>query len=192
MILGCFDITCRCLLSQDVIYLRPVVVPSAGTTMSIIQDKLGNEFLRSNGSMDSGFGPGMIMFSHLPPVTSFTRLAAHSVVQDLPPADVILKKERDSPDCSIDAQGGRMGCASMGNYVHTMGIKQENLSEQDSCLLVYPGATGKTAGLLGGPASNNQNLLMHDLNLGQVSRSGAVLYFGVWTLFGGLDRLFDC
>ncbi|TWW70289.1 zinc finger protein 281 [Takifugu flavidus] len=136
--------------------------------MSIIQDKLGNEFLRSNGSMDSGFGPGMIMFSHLPPVTSFTRLAAHSVVQDLPPADVILKKERDSPDCSMDAQGGRMGCASMGNYVHTMGIKQENLSEQDSCLLVYPGATGKTAGLLGVPASNNQNLLMHDLNLGQL------------------------
>ncbi|TNM97016.1 hypothetical protein fugu_015172 [Takifugu bimaculatus] len=139
----------------DVIYLHPVVVPSAGTTMSIIQDKLGNEFLRSNGSMDSGFGPGMIMFSHLPPVTSFTRLAAHSVVQDLPPADVILKKERDSPDCSMDAQGGRMGCASMGNYVHTMGIKQENLSEQDSCLLVYPGVTGKTSRAAGG-ASEQQ------------------------------------
>lgn len=157
----------RCfLLPQDVVYLHPVVVLSAGTTMSIIQDKLGSEFLRSNGSMDSSFGPGMIMFSHLPPVTSFTRLAAHSVVQDLPPADMILKKERDSPDCS-------MGCASMGSYVHTMGIKQENLSEQDSCLLVYPGATGKSAGLLGGPASNNHNLLMHDLNVGQVSTSGA-------------------
>lgn len=140
--------------------------------MSIIQDKLGNEFLRSNGSMDSSFGPGMIMFSHLPPVTSFTRLAAHSVVQDLPPADVILKKERDSPDCSMDAQGGRVGCASMGDYVHAMGIKQENLSEQDSCLLVYPGATGKSAGLLGLPASNNQNLLMHDLSVGQVSITG--------------------
>lgn len=163
--------TCCFLLSQDVIYLHPVVVLSTGTTMSIIQDKLGNEFLRSNGSMDSSFGPGMIMFSHLPPVTSFTRLAAHSVVQDLPPADMILKKERDSPDCSMDAQGGRMGCASMGNYVHTMGIKQENLSEQDSCLLVYPGA--KNAGLLGLPASNNQNLLMHDLNVGHVSISGA-------------------
>lgn len=137
--------------------------------MSIIQDKLGNEFLRSNGSMDPGFGTGMIMFSHLPPVTSFTRLAAHSVVQDLPPADMILKKERDSPDCSMDAQGGRLGCPSMGSYVHSMGIKQENLSEQDGCLMLYPGGPAKHAGLMGLPASNQQNLLVHDLNLGQVS-----------------------
>lgn len=149
--------------------------------MSIIQDKLGNEFLRSNGSMDSSFGPGMIMFSHLPPVTSFTRLAAHSVVQDLPPADMILKKERDSPDCSMDAQGGRMGCASTGNYVHTMGIKQENMSEQDSCLLVYP---GKNTGLPGIPASNSQNLLIHDLNMGQVSLASRAS-----VLLGFLDAL---
>lgn len=139
--------------------------------MSIIQDKLGNEFLRSNGGMDPSFGPGMMMFSHLPPVTSFTRLASPSLVQDLPPADMILKKERDSPDCSVDAQGGRMGCASMGNYVHAMGIKQENMSEQDSCLLVYPGGLGKHTGLPGVPATNSQNLLVqvHDLNMGQVS-----------------------
>uniref|UniRef100_A0A3B4AJA5 Zinc finger protein 281 n=1 Tax=Periophthalmus magnuspinnatus TaxID=409849 RepID=A0A3B4AJA5_9GOBI len=54
--------------------------------------------------MDSNFGPGMIMFSHLPPVTSFTRLAAQTVMQDLPPAEMILKKERDSPDCSMGLQ----------------------------------------------------------------------------------------
>lgn len=137
--------------------------------MSIIQDKLGNEFLRSNGSMDSSFGPGMIMFSHLPPVTSFTRLAAHPVVQDLPPADMILKKERDSPDCSMETPAGRMSCASMSNYVHAMGIKQENMSEQDNCLLVYPGGPGKNTGPPGVPASSGQNLLVHDLNMGQVS-----------------------
>lgn len=169
MILGYSRITCCCLLPQDDIYCHPVVVLPAGTTMSIIQDKLGNEFLRSNGSVDSSFGPGMIMFSHLPPVTSFTRLTAHSVVQGLPPADMILKKERDSPDCSMDAQGGRMGCASVGSYVHAMGIKQENMSEQDSCLLVYPGGPGKNTGLPGVPASTSQNLLVHDLNMGQVS-----------------------
>lgn len=134
--------------------------------MSIVQDKLGNEFLRSNGSADSGFGPGVMMFSHLPPVTSFARLAAHPVAQDLLPADMILKKERDSPDCGVAAQGGPAGCcAPAGSYVHTMGIKQENVSEHDSCLLGYP---GKSGGLLGMPAGNSQNLLIHDLNMGQV------------------------
>ncbi|XP_051243843.1 zinc finger protein 281 isoform X2 [Dicentrarchus labrax] len=137
--------------------------------MSIIQDKLGNEFLRSNGSMDSNFGPGMIMFSHLPPVTSFTRLAAHSVMQDLPPHEMILKKERDSPDCSMGDQGGRMGCAGVGDYVHAMGIKQEKLSEHDYRLPVYPGGLGKSTELLEVTVSNNQSLMVHDLNMGNQS-----------------------
>lgn len=119
--------------------------------------------------MDSNFGPGMIMFSHLPPVTSFTRLAAHSVMQDLPPQDMILKKERDSPDCSMSAQGGRMGCMEVGDYVHAMGIKQEKLSEQDYHLPVYPGGLGKSTELLEVTVSNNQGLLVQDLNMGNVS-----------------------
>uniref|UniRef100_A0A3Q1G334 Zinc finger protein 281 n=1 Tax=Acanthochromis polyacanthus TaxID=80966 RepID=A0A3Q1G334_9TELE len=134
--------------------------------MNIIQDKLGNEFLRSNGSVDSSFGAGMIMFSHLPPVTSFTRLAAHSVMQDLPPQEMILKKERDSPDCSVGAQGGSLGCVGAGDYVHAMGIKQEKLSEHDYRLPLYPGGLGKSTELLEVTVSNNQNLLVHDLNMG--------------------------
>ncbi|XP_022065184.2 zinc finger protein 281 [Acanthochromis polyacanthus] len=136
--------------------------------MNIIQDKLGNEFLRSNGSVDSSFGAGMIMFSHLPPVTSFTRLAAHSVMQDLPPQEMILKKERDSPDCSVGAQGGSLGCVGAGDYVHAMGIKQEKLSEHDYRLPLYPGGLGKSTELLEVTVSNNQNLLVHDLNMGDL------------------------
>ncbi|CAB1414311.1 unnamed protein product [Pleuronectes platessa] len=135
--------------------------------MNIIQDKLGNEFLRSNGGMDSNFGPGMIMFSHLPPVTSFTRMAAHSVMQDLPPHEMILKKERDSPDCSMGTQGG-FGCAGVGDYVHSMGIKQEKMSEHDYRLPLYPGGHGKSTDLLEVTVSNNQSLLVHDLNMGNL------------------------
>lgn len=138
--------------------------------MSIIQDKLASDFLRSNGSMDSNFGASMIMFSHLPPVTSFTRLAAHSVMQDLqPPPDMILKKERDSPDCSLGSHGGRMMSAGLEDYVHGMGIKQEKLSEQDYHLPLYPGVLGKSTELLEVTVSNNQSLLVHDLNMGNVS-----------------------
>ncbi|XP_062294812.1 zinc finger protein 281 [Scomber scombrus] len=136
--------------------------------MSIIQDKLGNEYLRSNGGMDSNFGPGMIMFSHLPPVTSFTRLAAQSVMQDLPPQEMILKKERDSPDCSMGAQGGSLGCAGVGDYIHAMGIKQEKLSEHDYRLPLYPGGPGKSTELLEVTLSNNQGLMVHDLNMGNL------------------------
>uniref|UniRef100_A0A8D3C2M2 Zinc finger protein 281 n=1 Tax=Scophthalmus maximus TaxID=52904 RepID=A0A8D3C2M2_SCOMX len=136
--------------------------------MNIIQDKLGNEFLRSNGGMDSNYGSGMIMFSHLPPVTSFTRLAAHSVMQDLPPQEMILKKERDSPDCSMGIQGGGLGCAGVGDYVHSMGIKQEKLSEHDYRLPLYPGGLGKSGEMLEVTVSNNQNLLVHDLNMGNL------------------------
>ncbi|KAM4530687.1 zinc finger protein 281-like isoform 2-T2 [Odontesthes bonariensis] len=131
--------------------------------MSIIQDKLGNEFLRSNGSMDSNFGAGMIMFSHLPPVTSFTRL--HTVMHNHPPQEMILKKERDSPDCSMGAHGGGMGCAGVGDYVHAMGIKQEKLSEHDYRLPLYPGGLGKSTEMLEVTVSNNQNLLMHDASM---------------------------
>ncbi|KAM9745668.1 LOW QUALITY PROTEIN: zinc finger protein 281 [Menidia menidia] len=131
--------------------------------MSIIQDKLGNEFLRSNGSMDSNFGGGMIMFSHLPPVTSFTRL--HTVMQDHPPQEMILKRERDSPDCSMGVQGGSLACAGVGDYVHAMGIKQEKLSEHDYRLPLYPGGMGKSSEMLEVTVSNNQNLLLHDANM---------------------------
>lgn len=153
---------------QDDTDCHPIVFCPLASNMSIIQDKLGNEYLRSNGSMDSNFGPGMIMFSHLPPVTSFTRLAAHSVMQDFPPQEMILKKERDSPDCSMGTQGGRMGCAGMGDYVHAMGIKQEKLSEHDYRLPVYPGGLGKSTELLEVTVSNNQSLQVHDLNMGNV------------------------
>uniref|UniRef100_A0A3B3CPP5 Zinc finger protein 281a n=1 Tax=Oryzias melastigma TaxID=30732 RepID=A0A3B3CPP5_ORYME len=140
--------------------------------MSIIQDKLGNEFLRSNGSMDSNFGAGMIMFSHLPPVTSFTRLAAHTVMQDLPPQEMVLKKERDSPDCSVAAQRANLGAAGVGDYVHALGIKQEKQSEHDYRLPLYPGGLGKSAELLGEAISSNQNLLVHDLNMGKKEATG--------------------
>ncbi|XP_061568288.1 zinc finger protein 281 isoform X2 [Cololabis saira] len=137
--------------------------------MSIIQDKMGNEFLRPNGGMDSSFGGGMIMFSHLPPVTSFTRLAAHTVMQDLPPQEMILKKERDSPDCSMGGLGGGgLGGAGMGDYIYTMGIKQEKQSEHDYRLPLYPGGLGKNTELLEVSVSNNQNLLLHDLNMGNL------------------------
>lgn len=139
--------------------------------MSIIQDKLGNEFLRSNGGMDSNFGPGMIMFSHLPPVTSFTRLAAQSVMQDLPPQERILKKERDSPDCSGGTQGGSLAYGGVGDYVHTMGIKQEKLTEHDYRLPLYPGGLSKSTELLEVTVGNNQSLLVHDLSMGNVSTS---------------------
>ncbi|XP_077590486.1 zinc finger protein 281-like isoform X2 [Stigmatopora nigra] len=120
--------------------------------MSLIQDKLGNDFLRPNGGMDTNFGAGMIMFSHLPPVTSFTRL--HSVG----PQEMILKKERDSPDCSDGVLGG-------GDYVHALGIKQEKMSEHDYRLPLYPGGLAKSNELLEVTVSNNQSLLVHEVNM---------------------------
>ncbi|XP_077415194.1 zinc finger protein 281-like isoform X2 [Vanacampus margaritifer] len=120
--------------------------------MSIIQDKLGNDFLRPNGGMDTNFGAGMIMFSHLPPVTSFTRL--HS----MGPQEMILKKERDSPDCSGGALPGP------GDYVHNLGIKQEKVSEHDYRLPLYPGGLAKTTELLE-VAVGNQNLLVPEVNI---------------------------
>uniref|UniRef100_A0A1A8C679 Zinc finger protein 281 n=2 Tax=Nothobranchius TaxID=28779 RepID=A0A1A8C679_NOTKA len=136
--------------------------------MSIIQDKIGNEFLRSSGSMDTNFGGGMIMFSHLPPVTSFTRVAAHTVMQELPTHDLILKKERDSPDCSMSTQDGSRACV-VGDYVHAMGIKQEKLSEHDYRLPLYPGGLGKNTEMLEVTVGNSQKLLVHNLNMGGLS-----------------------
>ncbi|CAL8304485.1 unnamed protein product [Merluccius merluccius] len=135
--------------------------------MNIIQDKLGNEFLRSNGGMDSGFGSGMLMFSHLPPVTSFTRLAAQTVMQDLPPQEIIFKKERDSPGCGGDARGGGgLVCGQVGDYVHTMGIKQEKLTEHDYRLPLYPGGLGRSTELLEVSMGNHhQSLLVQDLSV---------------------------
>ncbi|XP_071398645.1 zinc finger protein 281b [Centroberyx affinis] len=145
--------------------------------MSIIQDKLGNEFLR-NGGMDPNFAPGMLMFSHLPPVTSFTRLASQSVMGELP-QEMILKKERDSPPEHHGASG-----ANTGGFLHGMGIKQERLSELDYRMPLYGGGGGGGgAGVncAGGGAGksgtdmlemtfgnhhhNHQNMLLHDLSL---------------------------
>ncbi|XP_012681403.2 zinc finger protein 281 isoform X1 [Clupea harengus] len=150
--------------------------------MSLIQDKLGSEFLRPNGSMDGGFGTSMLMFSHLPPVTSFTRLAAQSVMADMPPQEMMsLKKERDSPDCGggmgiggLGGLGGLMG--GVGDYVHAMGIKQEKLPEHDYRLPLYPGGGGggghngvmgqrNGSDLLEVSLGNHQNLMVHDLSL---------------------------
>ncbi|XP_051988649.1 zinc finger protein 281-like [Xyrauchen texanus] len=150
--------------------------------MSMIQDKLGNEFLRSNGSMEPVFGPSMLMFSHLPPVTSFTRLASQTVMADLQPHEMILKKERDSPDCGggLSAGGvGGGGCiggmmGGVGDYVHAMGIKQEKISEHDYRWPLYP-AGGVGAGVRSGgellevSLGNHQNLVVHDLSLGNLS-----------------------
>ncbi|KAF7666601.1 hypothetical protein LDENG_00100370 [Lucifuga dentata] len=149
--------------------------------MSIIQDKLGNEFLR-NGGMDPNFAPGMLMFSHLPPVTSFTRLASPSVMGDLP-QEMILKKERDSPP---EHQGA--AAASTGGFLHGMGIKQERLTELDYRMPLYGGGGGVGLNCAGGGAGKSgtdmsemsfgnhhqthQNMLLHDLSLSNVRSLG--------------------
>lgn len=139
--------------------------------MSIIQDKLGNEFLQSNGGMDPNFTPGMLMFSHLPPVTSFTRLASQSVMVGNQPQEIILKKERDSPP-------------QAGSFLHGMGIKQEQMSELDYRVPLYGGgglggSCGGGGGMRkgnemlemqfgGGHHHNHQNMLLHDLSNGRI------------------------
>ncbi|KAI3364833.1 hypothetical protein L3Q82_001019 [Scortum barcoo] len=154
---------------------------SKTTTMSIIQDKLGNEFLR-NGGMDPNFAPGMLMFSHLPPVTSFTRLASQSVMGELP-QEMILKKERDSPPEHQAATA-----ANTGGFLHSMGIKQERLSELDYRMPLYSGGGGVGVNCVGGGAGksgadmpdmsfgnhhqNHQNMLLHDLSLSNVRSLG--------------------
>ncbi|XP_062383025.1 zinc finger protein 281b [Sardina pilchardus] len=162
---------------------NPTSTAFTSATMSLIQDKLGNEFLRSNGGMDPNFQPAsMLMFSHLPPVTSFTRLASQSVMGDLQ-QEMILKKERDSPDHGAS-----------GGFLHGMGIKQEKLSELDYRLPLYGasqstghhitvaggnntmvqggGVGGKGAGtmdMLDMSLGNHQNMLLHDLSLSNFS-----------------------
>nr|XP_033467394.1 zinc finger protein 281b isoform X2 [Epinephelus lanceolatus] len=149
--------------------------------MSIIQDKLGNEFLR-NGGMDPNFAPGMLMFSHLPPVTSFTRLASQSVMGELP-QEMILKKERDSPP---EHQGAN--AVNTGGFLQSMGIKQERLSELDYRMPLYGGGGGVGVNCVGGGAGksgtdmpdmsfgnhhqNHQNMLLHDLSLSNVRSLG--------------------
>ncbi|MGH0144957.1 UNVERIFIED_CONTAM: hypothetical protein FKN15_009327 [Acipenser sinensis] len=117
--------------------------------MSIIQDKLGNEFLR-NGIMEPNFPPSMIMFSHLPPVTSFTRIAAQSVMQDMT-QEMVLKKERYSP---IEK--------THGDFIHTMGIKQEKMTDHDYRVPMY-GSSGKNSDLE--MSLGNQNMLIQDLSM---------------------------
>lgn len=150
--------------------------------MSIIQDKLGSEFLR-NGGMDPNFTPGMLMFSHLPPVTSFTRLASQSVMGELP-QEMTLKKERDSPP---DHQAAA-AAMNTGGFLHSMGIKQERLSELDYRMPLYGGGGGIGMNCAGGGAGksgadmpdmsfsnqhqNHQNMLLHDLSLSTVRSLG--------------------
>lgn len=147
--------------------------------MSIIQDKLGNEFLR-NGGTDPNFPSGMLMFSHLPPVTSFTRLASQSLMGELP-QEMILKKERDSPP---EHQGTI--AANSGGFLHSMGIKQERLSELDYRMPLYGsgigvncagGGSGKSGTDMpdmsfGNQHQNHQNMLLHDLSLNNVRTLG--------------------
>lgn len=173
---------------QDIIFLHPYLdcvnppfLHTAKTnTMSIIQDKLGNEFLR-NGGMDPNFTPGMLMFSHLPPVTSFTRLTSQSVMGELP-QEMTLKKERDSPP---DLQGSTI---NTGGFLHSMGIKQERLSELDYRMPMYGTGGGVGMNCLGGGAGksdadmpdmsfsnhhpNHHNMLLHDLSLSNVRPLG--------------------
>uniref|UniRef100_A0A8C6SUS3 Zinc finger protein 281 n=1 Tax=Neogobius melanostomus TaxID=47308 RepID=A0A8C6SUS3_9GOBI len=124
--------------------------------MSIIQDKLGNEFLR-NGGMDPNFAPSMLMFSHLPPVTSFTRLASQS------------------------NQGN--AATNPGGFLHSMGIKQERISELDYRMPLYSGSGSVAVNCAGGGTGkvvdmpemsynnhhqNHQNMLLHDLSIGNM------------------------
>ncbi|XP_006000838.1 zinc finger protein 281 isoform X1 [Latimeria chalumnae] len=118
--------------------------------MSIIQDKLGNEFLRSGG-MEPNFPPGMIMFSHLPPVTSFTRIAAQNVMPSVS-QEMILKKEPTSPPDRTPHE-----------LMHPMvGIKQERLSDYEQYRLYgggekLPGTVEVNVG--------SQSSLVQDLSL---------------------------
>lgn len=192
---------------QDIVLLHPSLdcvdppfLHTAKTnTMSIIQDKLGNEFLR-NGGMDPNFTPGMLMFSHLPPVTSFTRLTSQSVMGELP-QEMTLKKERDSPP---DLQ---VGTINTGGFLHSMGIKQERLSELDYRMPMYGTGGGVGMNCLGGGAgksdadmpdmsfsnhhpNNHHNMLLHDLSLSNVRPLGEpVRGSGQWPLGLSLSAL---
>ncbi|XP_018090283.1 zinc finger protein 281 isoform X2 [Xenopus laevis] len=74
--------------------------------------------------MEPTFPPSMIMFSHLPPVTSFTRLGSDLLPPPTPaqlpgPGDMILKKEPGSPPHHSDFLQGLAG------------IKQEKFGEHE-------------------------------------------------------------
>lgn len=131
--------------------------------------------------MEAGFSTGMLMFSHLPPVTSFTRLTGQSVMAELQPHELVLKKERHSPECDPSGGGGGGGgggglmsgtgmLPGAGDYMPAMGIKQEKVSELDYRQPMYPcnGGHGGTE-MLEMTLSNHQNLLVHDLSMGNVS-----------------------
>lgn len=141
--------------------------------MSLIQDKLGSEFLRPGGGMEASFSTGMLMFSHLPPVTSFTRLTGQSVMAELQPHELVLKKERHSPECDFGGGGLVCGAEMMpgtGDYMPAMGIKQEKVTELDYRQPMYPsdGGPGGTE-MLEMTLSNHHSMLVHDLSMGNVS-----------------------
>lgn len=137
--------------------------------------------------MDPNFPSGMLMFSHLPPVTSFTRLASQSVMGELP-QEMILKKERDSPP---EHQGTI--AANSGGFLHSMGIKQERLSELDYRMPLYGsgvgvscagGGSGKNGTDMpdmsfGNQHQNHQNMLLHDLSLNSVRTLGEPVRGGI-------------
>lgn len=153
--------------------LPPLLAALSAATagMSIIQDKLGNEFLRNSG-MDPNFAPGMLMFSHLPPVTSFTRLASPSVLGESH-QEMVLKKERNSPPDHPGTNGG---------FLHSMGIKQERLSELDYRMPMYASSAGSCGAGSGKDMleisfgnnlhhshhNHHQGMLLHDLSLANV------------------------
>ncbi|XP_053309222.1 zinc finger protein 281 isoform X2 [Spea bombifrons] len=72
--------------------------------------------------MEPTFPPSMIMFSHLPPVTTFARLGSDLMQAPPPlpgPGDMILKKEPGSPP-------------HPGDFLHSLtGIKQEKMGEHE-------------------------------------------------------------
>lgn len=97
------------------------------------------------------------------------------------PQEMILKKERDSPP---ENQGN---AANTGGFLHSMGIKQERLSDLDYRMPLYGGSGGVGMNCVGGGAGksvdmpemsfsnhhqNHQNMLLHDLSLGNVRSLG--------------------
>ncbi|XP_069760679.1 zinc finger protein 281b [Narcine bancroftii] len=120
--------------------------------MSIVHDKLGNEFLR-NGGMEPNFSSGMIMFSHLPPITNFSSLATHSVTSSVP-QDLILKKDPDAPAEKYPSE-----------YVQPISdIKEKKFSAHDGFLFF------KNKLLEEEEMGRGQSILTHNLNHTGVSQ----------------------
>nr|XP_033774587.1 zinc finger protein 281 isoform X2 [Geotrypetes seraphini] len=111
--------------------------------------------------MEPTFPPSMLMFSHLPPVSSFARMAAAAGMPAAgqcqgpgppPPRDMVLKKEPGSPPPPPSHSH-----AHVFLQPPPTAIKQENLMDGEQY-------RGRAPGLLhGGLGSNGNRSLMHDL-----------------------------